>query len=255
MTRDMLTVCLPPTDPADVPDALAAAMAPFWYDAEIPSGGVWQGEWDWWHIFGGDGAAGLAVRAGYEADLRLARNPLWSDGSLRPSQPAERCDGGPRGLLDLDRDRAPAADAAGADWDGWAAFSADFEPALSQRAMTESVPPGPDAGNRAYAAFYEQPLIRAAAAWRAGDLQAPWWTRVSDPVAHFTGGREQYVRRVASRVVPTNVLLTLDGEWLDGTLNALEPGALVGHRYFDFADRYLDALAEDALMVRIRFHS
>ncbi|MET8630999.1 hypothetical protein ABZW30_46215 [Kitasatospora sp. NPDC004669] len=252
MARDMLTVCLPPTDPADVPHALAAAMAPFWNDAEIPSGGVWQGEWQWWHVFGGDGADGLAVRAGYEADPRLARNPLWSDGSPRPPQPAERCDGGPRGLLDPDRDRAPAADTAGADWDGWAAFSADFEPALSASVMMAQAS---DRSAGWAAAFFEQPVIRAVAALRASSEQAPRWARMQDPVAYYAGNREQHVRRKVSRILPTNVLLTLDGEWLDGTCTSSDPNALVGHRYFDFADRYLDALAEDDLMVRIRFKS
>ncbi|MFE0457936.1 hypothetical protein ACFW1A_01585 [Kitasatospora sp. NPDC058965] len=255
MTRDLITVCLPPTDPGEVPAALAAAMAPFCYDAQPLPDGTDQGEWDWWHIFGGDGEDGLAVRAGYEQDPRLVRNPSWSDGGSRPPQPPGRCDGGPRGLLDLDADRAPVASRAGIDWDAWTDFSARFEPAMSQRAMAESVPAGPDAGRRAYAAFHDQPLIRAVAVRRASDPQAPWWTWVQDPVAHFADGREQYVRRVAARVVPTNVLLTLDGEWLDGTLNALDPAALVGPAYFDYADRYLESLAEDALMVRLRFHS
>ncbi|MFJ4190529.1 hypothetical protein [Kitasatospora sp. NPDC089509] len=247
----MLTVCLPPTDPADVPDALAAAMAPFWNDAEIPPGGVWQGEWQWWHVFGGDGAHGLAVRAGDEADPRLVRNPLWSDGSPRPPQPAGRCDGGPRGLLDLDSDRAPVAAAAAADWDNWTAFSSDFEPALSQYAMIAQA----SDGRAGWAAFFDQPVIRAVAALRASSEQDHRWARAPDPVGCYAGTREQFVRRRASRVVPTNVLLTLDGEWLDGTCTSPDPDALVGDRYFDFADRYLDQLAENALMVRIRFHS
>ncbi len=252
MTRELITVCLPPTDASEVTAALAAAMAPFWYDAQPQADGTWQGEWDWWHVFGGDGDSGLAVRPGYDSDPRLVRNPLWSDGSVRKPQSAGRCDGGPRGLLDLDADRAPAAAQAGAQWDGWAEFSARFEPALSRYAISES---GPAEWPAAHAAFVGQPVIRALIAWRESDPQAPEWTRAQDPVAHFAGGREQFVRRVASRLVPTNVLLTLDGEWLDGTLNALEPGALVGHTYFDYADRYLDALAEDALLVRLRFHS
>ncbi|WP_051712033.1 hypothetical protein [Streptomyces sp. NRRL S-350] len=255
MTRDLITVCLPPTGPAEVPAALAAAMAPFWYDAQPLPDGTVQGEWDWWHIFGGDDDNGFAVRPGYEDDPRLVRNPLWSDGSARKPQPASRCDGGPRGLLALDADRAPVAAQAGADWDGWAEFSARFEPALSQRAMAEAEPAGPDSGRRAFAAFHDQPVIRALTAWRASDPQAPKWTGVPDPVAHFTCERDRFIRQRASRVVPTNVLLTLDGEWLDGTHTAIEPGALVGHAYFDYADRYLDTLAEDALLIRLRFHS
>ena len=219
MARDIITVCLPPTAPADVPDALAAAMAPFWNDAEIAPGDDWQGEWEWWHIFGGHDAQALAVRPSCEDDPRLVRNPLWSDGSLRPPLPPGRCDGGPRGLLDLDLDRSPVAGAAGADWDGWTAFSAGFEPALSEAAITEQSSDG-WAGR---AAFFEQPVIRAVAAL-ANDPQAPQWaTKAQDPVAHYSGSREPYVRRFASRAVTTNVLLTLDGRWLDGTRNSNAP--------------------------------
>ncbi|GAA1245146.1 hypothetical protein GCM10009665_39980 [Kitasatospora nipponensis] len=107
MTRDLITVCLPPSDPDEVSAALTAAMAPFEYDGQPAGpGGEWQGEWDWWHVFGGDGENGLAVRPGCEDDRRLLRNPRWSDGSARPLRPARRCDGGPRGLLDLDADRS-----------------------------------------------------------------------------------------------------------------------------------------------------
>nr|WP_144298882.1 hypothetical protein [Streptomyces sp. TLI_235] len=252
MARDMLTVCLPPTDPDDVPQALSVAMAPFWYDAQPAPDGTWQGEWDWWHIFGGDGPHGLPVRTGHEDDPRLVRHPFRLDDTARPPQPADRCDGGPRGLLDLDLDRVPVAEALGADWDGWTAFSADHDPALSEPAMIEQA----SDGRAGRAAFYEQPVIRAVTALRARDgKQAPTWARVVDPVARYAGSREQYVRRWVSRVVPTNVLLTLDGRWLDGTARSTDPDALVGHTYFDFADRYLDTLAEDALIVRIRFHA
>ncbi|MER7770600.1 hypothetical protein [Kitasatospora sp. NPDC096140] len=251
MSREIITACLPPTDPADVMEALAAAMAPFWNDAEIPPGGVWQGEWQWWHIYGGYRADGFAVRAGHEADPRLIRNPFELDGRPRPPQPAGRCDGGPRGLLDLDVDRAPVADQAGADWDRWVAFSAGFEPALTLSAMNERACDGATA----WAAYREQPVVRAAVALWASDERARRWTGMSDPVGHYAHTREQFVRRTVARAVTPGVLLTLDGEWIDGTGSSSDPEVLVGARYFDFADRYLDELAEDALAIRVRFHT
>ncbi|GAA1245150.1 hypothetical protein GCM10009665_39990 [Kitasatospora nipponensis] len=121
--------------------------------------------------------------------------------------------------------------------------------------LGERQPDGPDRWSETWAAFQAQPVIRALNAWRESDPGVPWWSRVRDPVGHFAVERDRYVRRVATSVVPTNVLLTLDGEWLDGTCASDDPSALVGPVYFDFADRYLDALPEDALLVRIRFHS
>ncbi|MEV7359065.1 hypothetical protein [Kitasatospora sp. NPDC091276] len=160
MSREIVTVCLPPTDPADVTEARAAAMAPFWNDTEIPPGDVWQGEWEWWHVYGGYLTDGFAVRTGHEADPRLIRNPLLLDGRPRPPQPAGRRDGGPRGLLDLDVDRTPVAEQAGTDWDRWAAVSAGFEPTLSLTAMNEQASDSATART----AYREQPVVRAAAA-------------------------------------------------------------------------------------------
>ncbi|MFE4356761.1 hypothetical protein ACFVXH_08375 [Kitasatospora sp. NPDC058184] len=250
MSREIITVCLAPTDPADVTEALTAAMAPFWNDAEIPPGGVWQGEWQWWHVYGGYRTDGFAVRAGYEADPRLVRNPFLLDGRPRPPQPAGRCDGGPRGLLDLDVDRAPVAEQAGADWDRWAAFSVGFEPSLSLSAMNEQAPDGATA----WAAYREQPVVRAAALL-AGDERTRRWAGMSDPVGHYAHTREQFVHRETAYAVTPSVLLTLDGEWIDGTGSSSDPEVLAGARYYDFAYRYLDGLAEDALMIRVRFHT
>ncbi|MER8101049.1 hypothetical protein [Kitasatospora sp. NPDC094016] len=65
-----------------------------------------------------------------------------------------------------------------------------------------------------------------------------------------------HAHRAAIRVQTTNVLLTLDGRWIDRfdyTPTPQQPVA--ANAYFDFADRYLRELPEDAVIVRVRFHS
>ncbi|MFJ7905389.1 hypothetical protein [Kitasatospora sp. NPDC096204] len=255
MPRDIATVCLDETAADDVTAALTEALAPFAHDAQ-PVDGRWQGEWDWWHVYGGDGERGLAVRPGHENDPRLIRSPIWLDGSPRPAQPAHRCDGGPRGLLDLDTERTAAAVAAAREWDDWSAFAARFPPARSLRAMSERGPSAPPAVGSPYQAFREQPLMRALVAWRQSDPNAPAWTRDSDPVWRFGESREQYAHRAAVRVQTTNVLVTLDGRWTDCFEYAPTPEQpIAADAYFDFADRYLRELPDDALIVRVRFHS
>ncbi|MEV7189194.1 hypothetical protein [Kitasatospora sp. NPDC093102] len=255
MPRDVATVCLKATAADDVTAALTAALTPFAHDVQ-PVDGRWQGEWDWWHVYGGDGERGLAVRPGHENDLRLIRSPTWLDGSPRPAQPAHRCDGGPRGLLDLDTERTAAAVAAARERDTWSAFAAQFPPAHSLRTIAERSPSGPPAAGSAYQAFTEQPLMRALAAWRQSDPSAPTWTKHSDPIGHFAMSREQYAHRTAVRVQTTNVLVTLDGRWTDCFEYAPTPQQpIAADAYFDFADRYLRELPDDAVIVRVRFHS
>ncbi|MEV7930865.1 hypothetical protein [Kitasatospora sp. NPDC088779] len=252
MPRDIATVCLDATAADDVTTALTAALAPFEHDAQ-PIDDRWQGEWDWWHVYGGDGEYGLAVRPGHENDPRLIRSPTWLDGSPRPAQPANRCDGGPRGLLDLDTERTAAGVAAAREWDAWSAFAARFPPAHSLRTIAGR---GPAATNSPYQAFMAQPVMQALAAWRQSDPDAPTWTKQQDPLWHFAGSREQHAHRTATRVQTTNVLLTVDGRWIDCfdyTPTPQQPVA--ANAYFDFADRYLRELPEDAVIVRVRFHS
>ncbi|MFF4922360.1 hypothetical protein ACFY4B_17405 [Kitasatospora sp. NPDC001261] len=255
MPRDIATVCLEATPAENVMAALTASLAPFAHEAQ-PVDNRWQGEWDWWHVYGGDGEHGLAVRLGHENDPRLIRHPTWLDGSPRPAQPAHRCDGGPRGLLDLDTERTAAAVAAATEWDAWFTFAARFPPAHSLRTITERSRSGSSAASSAYQAFRKQPLIQAFAAWQQSDPYAPTWTKHSDPIGHFDVSREQYMHRAAIRVQTTNILVTIDGRWIDRFEYTPTPQQPVAaNAYFDFADQYLHNLPEDAIIVRVRFHS
>ncbi|MFF8727822.1 hypothetical protein ACF073_15220 [Streptomyces sp. NPDC015171] len=107
MTEFYATVCLPPTPPERVPDALAVAMAP--YDMNATDDWNPVGEWDGW-IVQVHPAAPYLVRPAYDGDPRLltsATVPAHRAG-LAPLGPLE-CHGGPRGLLDFAAMRQRAA--------------------------------------------------------------------------------------------------------------------------------------------------
>ncbi|MFF9770437.1 hypothetical protein ACF1GT_28315 [Streptomyces sp. NPDC014636] len=99
MTKFLATVCLPPTPPHRVPDAIAVAMAP--YDMNATDDWNPVGEWDGWMIHVRPGTPYL-VRPEHDGDPRLltAGTVPPSAADLAPLGPLE-CYGGPRGLLDL----------------------------------------------------------------------------------------------------------------------------------------------------------
>ncbi|MEU8927602.1 hypothetical protein AB0D10_42980 [Kitasatospora sp. NPDC048545] len=254
MARDLLTVCLPPTPPGGVTAAIAAAMAPYDYDfEEQPGGPAWQGEWDSWHVYGGHDGDGFPVSPADEADPRLIFEPTLPNGAVRQRTPS-RWDGGPRALLDFDAARAPVAARAAEHWRAWQEFTEGFPPAVpfdvfAERAR-QDLAGYPVA--RARADYYGQPLITAA---NDSAEVCGLFPRLTDPLHHFRGTRAEFIRRETAQVVPTNHLLTLDGQWIDGTVE--DWGRRIGRSgdYHLFADAYLENLPGDCLVVRLRFHS
>ncbi|MFI1092853.1 hypothetical protein [Streptomyces sp. NPDC020917] len=107
MTKFTATVCLPPTEPADVPSAIAGRMAP--YEAEPNGEFNPAGEWDWWSVFALAREAFL-VLPGHDGDPRVLTAANVPRGVLAYDElePLE-CLGGPRGLLDFAAMRARAA--------------------------------------------------------------------------------------------------------------------------------------------------
>ncbi|MEV4432174.1 hypothetical protein [Streptomyces sp. NPDC049585] len=96
MAHEMVTVCLPPDAHHDLHSAIEAALAPFDMNGDHEP---YQGEWDLWWL--GRPGEEFAVLPGHEDDPRLVRAPLDAYGNPRHWAPGQ-CDGGPRGLLDLD---------------------------------------------------------------------------------------------------------------------------------------------------------
>jgi hypothetical protein len=188
MAKQRITVCVPSCDPDD-PEALhraiGRAMAPYDYNREdIPHPG-WVGEWDHWfisHWFISGAGCEFAVLPGHEGDPRLVRHDEWTE---PPEElPRSRCHGGPRGLLDLDTDRAEAAREAACLWDDWGRFAAGHPAALPFDHFAERTrldPAGYPEG-RAWQEFAAQPLLRALA--EDAELEDRF---TDNPFAYFGG--------------------------------------------------------------------
>ncbi|MFD8209671.1 hypothetical protein ACFV2S_25145 [Streptomyces sp. NPDC059695] len=234
MSKQVVTVCLPPCEPHEVREALAAAMAPFAYDAQFGKPDEeWQGEWDYWLVdaYGWD----FTVRPGHEDDPRIVR-----DADARP-RPRSLCDGGPKGLLDLDTGRAVAAREAGERWDAWRVFAAGFPPSLPYAHFARRAAEDPGCTqDRVVADFGAQPVIRALDQDPSLEERFTW-----DPVAWFGEDRAAFVARAEADVLPSFALLTLDGVWLDGS----------SHQANVRFNAYVDGLPDSTLLVRVMYHS
>ncbi|MDC2957045.1 hypothetical protein PO587_21520 [Streptomyces gilvifuscus] len=239
MAKESVTVCLPPCAPQDVHRAVGAAMAPYDYNGEpVPGGPEVETWWDYWFI--GVRGAEFQVVPGGEHDPRLVRGTETFSGQPRVVPPA-LCDGGPRGLLDLEAPRARAAARARRAFEAWRDFSAAHPPARPSshfRALHLADPEGyPWA--RALEDYRTQPAVVAL-------LDDPELEELigGDPADRLTGDPEAHARAAADEALPTHGLLTLDGRWLS-------IGCAETRRHFN---EYLDALPDDALVVRVAYH-
>lgn len=80
MTKFFATVCLPPTAPRKVPQAIAAAMAP--YNANLTEEWNPVGHWDWWAIHSSAGNAYLVLPP-HDGDRRLVTASTVARGAAR----------------------------------------------------------------------------------------------------------------------------------------------------------------------------
>lgn len=275
-----VTVCLPASAQGDPRAAVAAALRPYDWNTDPLTGRPGdnpRGTWDWWHISSYDN---LVVLPEFDGDPRLVHEPTWPSGEPRPREPL-RCDGGPRGLLDLEGMRAVSVAEAEATWAVWERFAAQHPPAEPLAAIAARVGARPDEVSpelaRARSEHLAQPLVQALAQ-HAAHGNDPHWPNsflLHDPVAEFACGRQEYVDRVAAWAVPTYALLRLDGQWADagtgwppqaprpgGPNGSGGPNGMVfgsdgtaGEAYWLLADAYLRALPADALMVQVLCHS
>lgn len=270
-----VTVCLPASSQDDPQAALAAALLPYDWNTDPLTGRPGdnpQGTWDWWHVSSHDN---LVVRPEYDGDPRLVHEPTWPSGEPRPREPL-RCDGGPRGLLDLAGMRAISVAEAEATWAVWERFAARHPPAeplpvIAARYGAQPGVPSP-ALDRARRDHLAQPLVQALAQYaaRGGDPHWPNSFLLHDPVADFGCGRREYVERLAAWAIPTYALLTLDGRWTDASgdwpfgvpvpedgdrSGAVSADSADTDAYWRLADAYLRGLPADALMVQVLCHT
>jgi hypothetical protein len=249
-------VCLRPWLP-DLKAAVQAALAKYdinGYHEYNP-----DARWDSWAIYTPDDHR-LLVRAAHAGDPRLYHNPVYPIGAPRPPEPG-CCDGAPKGLLDLPAMQAGMVAEAAQRWDAWQELAAAHPPALPMSAFL--------ARYRDLPQHEREPLVRHdhlaqpavnALATRAirGDPVFPNWFARVDPVTHFAGTREEFLRDAAASALRTGALLRLEGVWVD-VYNIIEfvqipEGGSRADAYCRYFDEYLEGLDDDIVIVHVRCH-
>jgi hypothetical protein len=186
------------------------------------------------------------------------------------------CAGGPRELLDLsDRPELGRALAVEA-WRVWHRLAGEHPPALPQSLVKLRLQPDPDGGFDPRQVFAEFEAQSAVQAFRAAhplggrdphrfSAEIQFWP---NDLTYVGWNADTFADTVVTRQLGGWNLVTLDGWWIEanGAAHHGTCGSVCPHRpdaYNDargnagFGDgmyRYLDALAPDALIVRIYGH-
>ncbi|MYV42348.1 hypothetical protein GT030_26640 [Streptomyces sp. SID1328] len=238
MAKERVTVCVPRCEPGDLPEVIGAAMVPYEYGRRAPGEPEVETWWDYWRIDGG--GCEFRVVAGHEDDARLVRATHTLSGEPR-DLPLSLCDGGPRGLLDLETPRARAAAEARGAFEAWRAFAAGYPP----------VRPSGYFWARHYADPEGYPVPQAVEDYRTQPALVALADRPEledlvggDPAARLVGDLGTYMREAADQALPTNALLTLDGRWL----------VIAGPERYRYFNEYLDSRTPDTMVVRVLYH-
>ncbi|WP_432187116.1 hypothetical protein [Streptomyces sp. Tue6028] len=245
MTKFIVTVCLPPTKPRKLPEAIATAMAP--YDIYLTDEWNPVGEWDWWTIHS-DARTPYLVLPAHDGDRRLvtASTVPRRKAELEPLGPLECC-GGPRGMLDFDAMRRRSAhryDALLAAWDELTAQHPEARPLSHFVARHDSDPDGYSRED-AKKDHLAQPLVQEVAQRAvAGDPHFDMSFLLNDPIAYFAQQHAEARRSAVQCAVPGFALLALDGTWSDGQSDD----------YWERANAYLDDLHAEAVVVDLLCH-
>ncbi|QTD99423.1 hypothetical protein [Streptomyces cyanogenus] len=243
MTKFFATVCLPPTPPHRVPDAIAVALAP--YDMNATDDWNPVGEWDWWALRV-HSASPYLVRPAYDGDPRLLTPATVPQAGLAPLGPLE-CYGGPRGLLDFDTMRQRTVqgyDELRAAWEELVAAHPPARPLAEFVARHEADPDGYPL-DRAKEEHLLQPLVQEVAQRAvAGDPHFGMSFLTADPVAWFARDHAAARERALRTALTGYALLTLDGRWRDADSEG----------YREWADEQLEHLDPEAVVVDVLCH-
>lgn len=268
-----VTVCLPPEAAGDLRAALTAALAPF---GELTDR-QWDGGFFWgsWRVEGASQGHGFWIRDGHEDDPRLIHDePLPMDGTPRLSVPG-MCAGGPLGLLDLSEEpvlgRALAVEA----WELWQRVAGENPPTEFPEGVQDllGIPVRGFDPAAILARIEGEPVNQAfrAAHPLGGRDPLRWSSEIQFRPGHYkhTGQTaEQFAEYGVKQSLGGWDLLTADGWWIETDCAAHHApcGDGCAHRPEAFSQargnsafgpgmyRYLQALPEDTLLVRVAGH-
>jgi len=219
-----VTVFLPPTPPADVTAAVAAALAPYERDDDTHGTFDPSATWDSWRPARAATAFPLLPRG-------LDR--------LRPGR-RRVAFAAPKAAIDFVTLRNRALRHAAGEFDAWAELTA---------AHPGTRPLSDFDGQRDWLA---QPAVQAVAA-AAATQRHPYFTfsfLLADPVATLADGRDAHLARADVHALSTYAYLTLTGDWLSEETD--NRGA--DHHALALTS-YLESVAPDTILARVRCHA
>ncbi|WP_426508687.1 hypothetical protein ACPPVO_59190 [Dactylosporangium sp. McL0621] len=218
------TVFLPPTPPADVAAALAAALAP--YDRDDYTHGPYDpsATWDRWEPARDSVAFPLLPRG-------LDR--------LRPGR-RRVAFAAPKAAIDFAAVRDSSVRRAAGEFDAWAELTAAHP---GTRPLSDFDDQGP---------WLAQPAIQAVAIAAATQRHRYFTFQflLADPVATLAGSRDAYLARAAAQAMSTYVYITLTGDWLSE-----ETGDRGADEHALALSSYVDSVAPETILARVRCHS
>ncbi|MEV0646036.1 hypothetical protein AB0I28_12300 [Phytomonospora sp. NPDC050363] len=207
-----------------------------------------ESKWDWWSI-GGRWHKYFVATQGTDASALIHGRP-GAFGSTAPDQfgTGVTCDGGMRGLLDLDAQRDKDATAAAERFDVWDRICEKTPPARSWSEFSSLVEMGMPI-TEARTEHSAQPRVALA----RKELDS-WGC----PVEEFFSGREEYILQARRAAVPGYALITLDREWVApgrmGWFGMSSEGPGEKEAYRIAVNTYLDGLDPEAWVVVVDCH-
>lgn len=159
-------------------------------------------KWDW-YVVGGRWGNHFWVKPEFVGDPRLVVGEQPAIGGFEP-QP-DRCDGGPKGLLDIQGMREAQGKAAGEAWDKFQAVIAPHPPIKGWPEFVEEVKAGNRTIESARELYYAQPAIKAL----QGAQLLDWNTGEEE----FECARQTFVARAEATAVP-GFATVYKGKWI-----------------------------------------
>lgn len=205
-------------------------------------------KWDYWRI----GGRWRNYFIAHEAVPNLITTErAWDSPADGPMLDRLRVDGGPVGALDFDAMRDEWAEKQLARYDQWKRIVAQHGEPPAWRDLIGLVELKELTIESARQQYNSHPAIEAA---QAADLAG--WGEPAE--AEFGTTREEFERLSRLAAVPSYALVTLDGEWMApgqmGWFGMSTDEAGEREAYRIEANRYLESLADDVLVVVLDLH-
>lgn len=206
-----------------------------------------RSKWDWYQI-GGRWTGYFRVRPEWIGDEQLINGDPGAMTGRNTDR--EKCDGGPKRMLDFAAMRDWAEVDEGAKWKEFHAIADQYPDTHSWAWHMERVDDGSMTIEQARVAYHEQPGFAA-----LQDTDFRWY---DDPYEIFAVDLATYQANARRDAVPGWSLLTLDGQWREkgrmGWFGMSDATDETTAAFKTWANEYLESLDDDVVLVAVDVH-